>query len=215
MAATATFGVTYPATPSPTVASHSSNSASASASSSAAARMSAATFSTSSKRSRSYRLCVKPSPVRAIPDSVSAHRKRSTADTACWSVTDHTLVVVDLVFLAVDLGAGRPRVHRLAFGEHCRAHAVGFVGGELPVAAVPQVEGVDHLVAECRDLRVADVEMETADRPGHPIEQPDRVGGAHFDHRCILGRVVVHPDAGFCRARRGGSRLVPARAHGD
>jgi hypothetical protein len=53
IAATAIFGVTYPATPSPTVESHSSNIASASASSTAAERMSAATLSTSSNRSRS------------------------------------------------------------------------------------------------------------------------------------------------------------------
>src|SRR5262245_3892197 len=39
--------------------------------------MSPATASTSSNRSRSYRLWVKPRPVRAMPDSASAQRIRS------------------------------------------------------------------------------------------------------------------------------------------
>ena len=51
IAATATFGVTYPGTPDPTASIQVSKSASASASSIAAARMSAAMRSTSSNRS--------------------------------------------------------------------------------------------------------------------------------------------------------------------
>src|SRR5262245_15934703 len=65
--------------PSPTPFIHSSTKCSASKPSSAwaAARMSPATASTSSNRSRSYRLWVKPRPVRAMPDSASAQRIRS------------------------------------------------------------------------------------------------------------------------------------------
>ncbi len=78
-APTATLGVTYPATPSPTPFIHSSTKCSASKPSSAwaATRMSPATASTSSNRSRSYRLSVKPSPVRAMPERVSDQRMRS------------------------------------------------------------------------------------------------------------------------------------------
>src|SRR3569623_1197827 len=49
--------------------------------------MSAATASTSSNRSRSYRLWVNPSPVRAMPDSASAHRMRSDSVGAGRSLT--------------------------------------------------------------------------------------------------------------------------------
>ena len=49
--------------------------------------MSAATLSTSSKRSCSYRLFVNARPVRAMPDSVSAQRSSSPADGTNGSVT--------------------------------------------------------------------------------------------------------------------------------
>jgi hypothetical protein len=51
--------------------------------------MSAATLSTSSKRSCSYRLLVNPKPVRAIADRLSLQRSRSLAETG-WASSSGT-----------------------------------------------------------------------------------------------------------------------------
>src|SRR5947199_10734755 len=88
--------------------------------------MSDATLSTSSKRSCSYRLCVNPRPVRAIAESVSAHRRTSDAATADSS-TARNLIACE-----------REAERRLQAGDR--------IGG-AEGAVVPHGEGVDRELA--------------------------------------------------------------------
>ena len=52
-----------------------------------------------------------------------------------------------------------------------------------PVDGVPDVEGVDDLVAEGGDPGRHDVEVEGEERGGDPVQQPDGVLGLDLDHR--------------------------------
>src|SRR5947208_6818890 len=79
--------------------------------------MSAATFKISSNRSRSYRLSVKPRPVRAMPDNVSLQRIRS------WAVTTASGIVARLPSLAMSTGpSDRSKLARRVYE---RAHITG------------------------------------------------------------------------------------------
>src|SRR3954463_12218838 len=145
--------------------------------------MSAATASTSSNRSRSYRLSVKPRPVRAMPASASLHRTRSCAVTG--SSTGPTL-------------AGRSReawggagpgdvvlavVHGVE-GVHQRPPDLVEVldVGDLAAARVTHVEGVDGVALDGLDLGRGDVEVELVQGSRDPPQHAHGVGGPHLQH---------------------------------
>src|SRR5437763_998839 len=163
----AIFGVTYPGTPSPTVFSHSSTRTSASSSWPAATRMSAATFSTSSNRSCSYRLLVNPSPVRAIPDSASLHRRSSCAETTRGSLASAS--------------ATSRRLNASQCGQHGPLDVLTPADVDLCAMVVDDVEGVDDLGTVGSDLGVTHVEVESGEGAGDPVEGGDAIRSAHLD----------------------------------
>src|SRR4051812_27347714 len=137
--------------------------------------MSAATFSTSSKRSCSYRLLVKPSPVRAMPDNASLHRSKSWAETI-WGASSGAI--------------GRTLIARKR-GQHGPLHLLASTDVDVLAARVGHVEGVDHFGAEGGDLGVADVEAEVGQRPCDPVQHGDAVGCTNLDERGARRHAVV------------------------
>src|SRR5947199_7795074 len=135
--------------------------------------MSAATFSTSSKRSCSYRLLVNPRPVRAMPDSASLHRKRSLAETTLGSSDTE------------------PRLNARQRRQHCSLHLLAAADVDLAAGGVDDVEGVDDFSADGGHLGVEDVEVEVGQRPGDAVQHGDAVGGAHLDEGAARRRLVV------------------------
>ena len=150
--------------------------------------MSAATCSTSSKRSRSYRLCVNPSPVRAIAASASLHRARSRA----LAVTACTLRRRSHV---------SPTPHRSRDGvEHGPLDLArgGADRSTRPPVARAHVERVDDLHADRLHGGVADVEAELGERLGDAVQDADlgRSPAPRSRSRCSTPRRGTPPAAG-------------------
>src|SRR5687767_13866132 len=126
--------------------------------------MSAATARTSWKRSCSYRLCVNPRPVLAMPARASLQRTRSCR-----------------------VGR-RPSASPLLINwrGYCRENVVSyrrerlFVGDLLAVRA-PDVERVDRLRAHRLDLRRPDVETVAGERRGDAIQHTVAILRVYID----------------------------------
>ena len=129
---------------------------------------------------------MKARPVRAMPESVSDHRIRS------WWVGG----------LAVG--------HQPASSwRRARSTSTSSEGSSiLPPPGPPDVEGVDHSVAQGLDLGGDDVEIELGQSPGDAVEHAHGVGGVDLDDgRAERGGVVdEHP------GRLGQRPLGPAPA---
>src|SRR4051812_46249759 len=160
--------------------------------------MSAATFSTSSKRSCSYKLLVNPSPVRAMPDNASLHRNRSWAETMCGTLASASAT-------SRRLTAGQRR-------QHGPLHLLAPADVDLRTACIGDVEGVDDLGAEGGDLGVADVEVQRRQRARDAVQDGDAVRSPDLDQRGARRSLAVDEDTGRRPTR---DRGAPGRVRAD
>ena len=171
---------------------------------------------------------MKPSPVRAIPDSASAQRSRSVSDSgrpvhagdanACSEIPGTT--VHAMAGPMSQESSGSPRWWRSAGrdGVEDGPLDLGRTSGRSSLLAVgvAQVERVDDRLAERLHLGRADVEVELGERSGDPVaadrprrRRAPRARWRRPRRRCRSGRW-----AGWSPATGAGRRCGPARPAG-